>query len=190
MKLISRYAEEVRRMLELEFFRVDITSNEIRIIASEKPLNENSLADILDSDLFKKSKMEIPYAVGYDMLGAMVIADIAEFPHLLIGGTSNSGKSSAVHSLLMSIVYKQPADKVKLLLMDFGASKLKMFRGVPHNLMCVFEGQDRKGMIADIKNVIPHIQDSDMVELAGQVLGKLETMSDAEFAEVALEAAE
>ena len=41
-------------------------------------------------------------------------------------------------------------------------------------------------MIADIKNVIPHIQDSDMVELAGQVLGKLETMSDAEFAEVAL----
>ena len=190
VKLISRYAEEVRRMLELEFFRVDITSNEIRIIASEKPLNENSLADILDSDLFKKSKMEIPYAVGYDMLGAMVIADIAEFPHLLIGGTSNSGKSSAVHSLLMSIVYKQPADKVKLLLMDFGASKLKMFRGVPHNLMCVFEGQDRKGMIADIKNVIPHIQDSDMVELAGQVLGKLETMSDAEFAEVALEAAE
>lgn len=58
------------------------------------------------------------------------------------------------------------------------------------NLMCVFEEQDRKSMIADIKNVIPHIQDSDMVELAGQVLGKLETMSDEEFAEVALEAAE
>ena len=58
------------------------------------------------------------------------------------------------------------------------------------NLMCVFEGQDRKGMIADIKNVIPHIQDSDMVELSGQVLEKLEAISDEEFAEVALEAAE
>ena len=58
------------------------------------------------------------------------------------------------------------------------------------NLMCVFEGQDRTGMIADIKNVIPHIQDSDMVELSRQVLEKLETMSDEEFAEVALEAAE
>ena len=58
------------------------------------------------------------------------------------------------------------------------------------NLMCVFEGQDRTGMIADIKNVIPHIQDSDMVELAAQVLGKLENMSDAEFAKVALEAEE
>ena len=58
------------------------------------------------------------------------------------------------------------------------------------NLMCVFEGQDRTGMIADIKNVITHIQGNDMVELAEQVLGKLEAMSDAEFAEVVLEAAE
>lgn len=58
------------------------------------------------------------------------------------------------------------------------------------NLMCVFDEQDRKGMIADIKNVIPHIQDSEMLELAGQVLGKLEAMSDEDFAEVALEAAE
>ena len=58
------------------------------------------------------------------------------------------------------------------------------------NLMCVFEGQDRIGMIADIKNVIPHIQDSDMVELSKQVIEKLEAMSDEEFAEVALEAAE
>ncbi len=58
------------------------------------------------------------------------------------------------------------------------------------NLMCVFEGQDRGGMIADIKNIIPHIQDSDMVELSKQVLEKLEAMSDGEFAKVALEAAE
>ena len=58
------------------------------------------------------------------------------------------------------------------------------------NLMCVFEGQDRTGMIAEIKNIIPHIQDNDMVELAEQVLGKLEAMSDEAFTEVALEAAE
>lgn len=58
------------------------------------------------------------------------------------------------------------------------------------NLMCVFEGQDRMCMVADIENVIPHIQDSDMVELAEQVLEKLEAMSDEEFAQVALEAAE
>ena len=58
------------------------------------------------------------------------------------------------------------------------------------NLMCVFEGHGRKGMAADIRNVIKHIQDSNMAELAEQVLEKLESMSDEEFAEVALEAAE
>lgn len=58
------------------------------------------------------------------------------------------------------------------------------------NLMCVFEGQDRIGMITNIKNVIPHIQDSDMMELIRQVLEKLEAMSNEEFAEVALEATE
>ena len=59
------------------------------------------------------------------------------------------------------------------------------------NLMCVFEEQSRTEMINRIKNVMLHIQDdSDMVELAGQVLEKLEAMSDEEFADVVLEAAE
>ncbi|MDE7327047.1 MAG: transposon-transfer assisting family protein [Lachnospiraceae bacterium] len=58
------------------------------------------------------------------------------------------------------------------------------------NLMCVFEGQDRTGMIADLKNMLPYLQDSDMEELAKQTIGKLEAMSDEEFAGVALEAAE
>ena len=136
-KLISRYADEIRRLLELEFFFTDIRSSSIKIIASKKPLKENSLRKLLESSQFRESKMKIPYAVGYDMLGDVVIADIAEFPHLLIGGTTGSGKSSAVHSLLMSIVCKQKADKVKLLLLDFGASGLKMFEKVPHLLTSV-----------------------------------------------------
>lgn len=133
-KLLSRYAEEVRRLLEIKYFMVDITSAEIKLVVSEKVLEENSLLKILESDQFRESKMEIPYAVGYDILGEMVIADIAEFPHLLVGGTSGSGKSSALHSLLMSIVCKQPANRIKLLLFDFGSSDLKIFDGVPHML--------------------------------------------------------
>lgn len=133
-KLINRHIEDVRGLLEIDVLALD-TSNGIKLIASEKPLNENSLIKILESAKFKESKMEIPYAVGFDLMGEMVIADIDSFPHLLIGGTSGSGKSSAIHSLLMSIVYKQPADKVKLLLMDFGASRLRMFKDVPHMLI-------------------------------------------------------
>lgn len=138
-KLISRYADEVRRLLELEFFCPDISSSSIKIVASEKQLKENSLIKILESAEFRESEMEIPYAVGYDMMGEMVIADIAKFPHLLIGGTTDSGKSSALHSLLMSIVYKQRPDKVKLLLLDFGASRLKIFKNIPHMITSVIK---------------------------------------------------
>ena len=133
-RMINRYAEEIRRLLDVKFFVSDITPSSIRLIASEKPLQENSLRKILESQTFSENTMEIPYAVGYDVMGEMVIADVAKFPHLLIGGTSGSGKSSALHSLLMSIAYKQPADKVKLLLIDFGASGLKVFDRVPHML--------------------------------------------------------
>lgn len=134
VKLISRYADEVRRLLEVEVLTFDITPHSIRLIVSENPLHENSLIKILESQDFKESQMEIPYAVGYDVMGEMVIADVAKFPHLLVGGTSGSGKSSALFSLVMSIVYKQPPDKVKLLLFDFGASGLKVFDKVPHML--------------------------------------------------------
>ena len=58
------------------------------------------------------------------------------------------------------------------------------------NFMCVFETQDRTQMLADIRQVMPHIKDSDMEELAEQVLGKLQSMTDEEFTEVSLEAAE
>ena len=133
--LIGRYIDEVRRSIGVQFLFHDISNSSIKLIASEKPLKENSLLKMLESQEFKENKMDIPYAVGYDMMGKMVIADVAEFPHLLIGGTSGCGKSSAIHSLLMSIVYKQPADKVKLLLLDFGASRLNMFESVPHMLI-------------------------------------------------------
>ena len=58
------------------------------------------------------------------------------------------------------------------------------------NFMCVFETKDRMKMIGDIRRVMPHIKDSEMEDLAGQVLGKLEGMNDKEFAELVLEAAE
>ena len=82
-KDISRYADAVRRLLDLEFFSPDISGKSIKLIASQKPLKENSLINMLESPTFKGSKMEIPYAVGYDIMGEMVFADIVEFPHLL-----------------------------------------------------------------------------------------------------------
>ena len=142
---ISRYVDEVRRLLGLGFSSPIISTNSIKLLASKKPLHENSLSDMLESPMFKSSNMAIPYAVGYDIMGEMVFADITEFPHLLMGGTSGSGKSSALHSLLMSIVCKQSVDKVKLLLLDFGDSGLDMFDKTPH-IMCPTIRNAEKGL--------------------------------------------
>lgn len=90
-KEISRYSDEVRRLLGIEFLIPIITSSSIQFITSDKPLKEYGLLKILESDQFKESKMDIPYAIGYDMMGDMVIADIDRFPHLVIGGASGSG---------------------------------------------------------------------------------------------------
>ena len=145
-KLINLHADDVRRVLNVEVLTPVVTPNSIKLIVSEQPLRENSLTKILESQDFKDSQMEIPYAVGYDLMGDMVIADIAKFPHLLVGGTTDSGKSSALFSLIMSIVYKQPPDKVKLLLFDFGASGLKVFDKVPHMLQPTIEvGEIERG---------------------------------------------
>ena len=77
-RLIGRYASNVRQLLGVEFFFPDISSS-IKLIVSEKPLKECSLHKMLESQKFIETKMEIPYAVGYDMMGEMVIADVEQF---------------------------------------------------------------------------------------------------------------
>ena len=150
IKLISRYTDEVRRLLGMEFMWVSSENKAIKIVISDKPLKEVSLINILESEMFEDSikTMAIPYAVGYDAIrGGMVIADIKEFPHLIVGGTTGYGKSSALHSIIMSIVYKQSPDKVRIMLLDFGASKLNFFNSTPHILGATVErGEEAKGM--------------------------------------------
>jgi len=132
--LLGRYSDEIRRLLDVKFLFTDISDDAIKLIVSERPLWENSLIKLLKCDDFQHSKMVIPYAIGYDMQGEKVFADVSKFSHVIIGGASRSGKSSALHSLLMSIIWKQSPKKVKLLILDFGASRLRMFEKTPHML--------------------------------------------------------
>lgn len=141
-KLINRYADEVRRLLDVETFYIEKATTAIRIVVSKKSMKENSLRKILESPEFRSSKLDIPYAVGYDIMGEGVIADVSDFPHLIIGGASGFGKSSAIHSLLTSIVLKQPPEKVKLLLLDFGSSRMTIFEKAPHMLMPVIKSSE------------------------------------------------
>lgn len=117
---ISKNAENVKHRLKIyECFRADLRDlASIKLIVAEKQLTDNSLIEILKHKDFANSKMKIPYAVGFDESGNICIEDIDNLMHLLLGGATSTGKSTALMSLLMSIAYKHRTGNVNVLIMD------------------------------------------------------------------------
>ena len=133
---ISRTAKTVqRRLKKYEWFRVDLRNpTSINLVVAEQALTDNSLIEMLNSGDFAESKLKIPYAMGFDDTGAMCIEDIVEFPHLLLGGATKSGKSTAIMSLLMSIAYKHRTGNVNVLILDLlgkSQSDFDIFKNQP-----------------------------------------------------------
>ncbi|MEM1059695.1 MAG: DNA translocase FtsK [Verrucomicrobiota bacterium] len=90
------------------------------------------LHDLLESPAWKQSKAKIPIALGKDVYGQTLIADLAEMPHLLIAGTTGSGKSVCINSLLMSLMYKFNPDELRLILVDPKQVEMQVYNTVPH----------------------------------------------------------
>ena len=93
--------------------------------------------DIIDSNDFRNSKSKITFAVGKDLAGQIVLADIAKMPHLLIAGATGSGKSVCINSIIMSILYKAKPEEVKMILIDPKVVELSIYNGIPHLLLPV-----------------------------------------------------
>lgn len=96
-----------------------------------------SLRELLDSDDFRDSESKLTCALGKDISGGLVFTDLAKLPHLLIAGTTGSGKSVCVNTLLMSILYKANPEEVKLLLIDPKMVEFSKYKGIPHLLVPV-----------------------------------------------------
>ncbi len=92
------------------------------------------LRDVLDHPAFLDSPSKLPIALGVDTVGTPVIADLIRMPHLLIAGTTGSGKSVALNAMICSILFKAPADEVKFLLIDPKRLELSAYEGIPHLL--------------------------------------------------------
>jgi S-DNA-T family DNA segregation ATPase FtsK/SpoIIIE len=90
------------------------------------------LKDVLDNDAFLKSSHRLPIALGVDFVGSPVIADLAKMPHLLIAGTTGSGKSVALNAMICSILFKAQPDDVKFLMVDPKRLELSSYEGIPH----------------------------------------------------------
>ena len=90
------------------------------------------LGDLLSSAEFRKSKDSLSFAVGKDIEGKTVVANIADFPHVLIAGTTGSGKSVCINTLILSLLYKSSPENVQLMLVDPKVVELKVYNGIPH----------------------------------------------------------
>ncbi|MBR6407496.1 MAG: DNA translocase FtsK [Clostridia bacterium] len=96
-----------------------------------------SLREILESDQFKKAKSKITVALGRDITGKVVVTDLAKMPHLLIAGTTGSGKSVTVQCMIQSVLYNSSPDEVKILLIDPKQVEFKAYNGIPNLLVPV-----------------------------------------------------
>lgn len=109
-------------------------------VGIEVPNKENTavmLRDLLDSNEFRASKSNISFAVGRDIGGKAVVADIKKMPHVLIAGSTGSGKSVCINTLIMSILYKADPHDVKLIMIDPKVVELSVYNGIPHLLIPV-----------------------------------------------------
>ncbi|MBN1548646.1 MAG: DNA translocase FtsK 4TM domain-containing protein [Syntrophaceae bacterium] len=93
-----------------------------------------SLKDVLDNAQFADNTCRLPIALGKDIVGAPVIADLIKMPHLLIAGTTGSGKSVSLNAMICSILFKLPPDEAKFLMIDPKRLELAAYEGIPHLL--------------------------------------------------------
>ncbi len=139
---------KVSRIVNLtDDIKLNLAAADIRIeapipgkaaIGIEVPNKTNhsvALRELLDSPEFKNSKSKVSFAVGKDLAGKPVVSDIAKMPHLLIAGSTGSGKSVCMNTLIMSILYKAKPDEVKLMMVDPKVVELSVYNGIPH-LLC------------------------------------------------------
>lgn len=129
--------------------KLNLAATDIRIeapipgkaaIGIEVPNKENSmvaLRDLLDSTEFKSFQSNIAFAVGKDIGGQTIVSDIAKMPHMLIAGSTGSGKSVCINTLIMSIIYKSHPDDVKMIMVDPKVVELSVYNGIPHLLIPV-----------------------------------------------------
>ncbi len=93
-----------------------------------------SFKEIVESEVFKNAKMEVPVVLGKDITGDVQVVELTQTPHLLIAGATGSGKSVCVNSIILSILYRRSFNEVKLILIDPKIVELKLYNGIPHLL--------------------------------------------------------
>ena len=137
---IVRLADDIALNLEAKSIRIEAPipgKAAVGIEVENDAVTMVRLREIIDSDEFKNSKSKITFAVGKDISGKAIVADLKSMPHLLIAGSTGSGKSVCINSIITSLLYKANPDEVKLILVDPKVVELGNYNGIPHLLIPV-----------------------------------------------------
>lgn len=137
---IANLADDIALNLAAESIRIEAPIPGKQAVGIEIPNKEKdmvALRDIIADVKFKEAKSKLAFAVGRDAAGETVVADIAKMPHVLIAGSTGSGKSVCINTLITSIIYKAKPSEVKLVMVDPKVVELSVYNGIPHLLIPV-----------------------------------------------------
>ncbi len=132
---ITNLAGDLALSLGVINVRIAPIPNKISTVGIEVPnriVSTVYLRDIIDTKQFETAKSKLSFALGKDISGEAVIGNIAKLPHMLIAGTTGSGKSVCMNSLILSLLYKAKPDEVKLIMIDPKMVELGVYNGIPH----------------------------------------------------------
>lgn len=134
---IVNLAKDLARALSLVNIRVVETIPGKNLMGLELPNPKRqmvSLSEIIGSQTYHASKSLLTVALGKDIAGNPVVADLARMPHLLVAGTTGSGKSVGINAMLLSLLYKADATQVRLIMIDPKMLEMSVYEGIPHLL--------------------------------------------------------
>lgn len=140
VKSIVNLADDIALNLEAKSIRIEAPipgKAAVGIEVENDKVNMVTLREIIDSKEFKSAQSKITFAVGKDIAGNAIVANMKSMPHLLIAGSTGSGKSVCVNSIINSILYKARPEEVKLVLIDPKVVELTNYNGIPHLLIPV-----------------------------------------------------
>lgn len=132
---LTNLAGDIALALGVVSVRIAPIPDKISTVGIEVPnklVSTVYLRDIIDSPKFAKAKSVLSFAIGKDIAGDPVVGNISKLPHLLIAGTTGSGKSVCMNSLIISLLYKSNPDDVKLIMIDPKMVELGIYNGIPH----------------------------------------------------------
>lgn len=183
-KIVS-LADDIKLNLAATDIRIEAPIPGKAAIGIEVPNKENmavALRDLFETKEFKEFPSNIAFAVGKDIAGQVVVADIAKMPHMLIAGATGSGKSVCINTLIMSILYKAHPDDVKLIMVDPKVVELSVYNGIPHLLIPVVTDPKKASAalhwaVSEMKDRYEKFADFNVRDLKGYNK-KLETMRE------------